>query len=88
MHHYENVNVEKETSKKPFSSTSPVKVILSPPHSPRSSMKFGGRGKQNRDGRQNRQMNMWKYIEGQSCIRSNEFKSVRTARWNKGALFP
>ena len=64
VHHYENVVGVKETSKKSFSSTSPVKVILSPPHSPRSSMKFGGRGKQNRDATQISQMNMWKYIEG------------------------
>ena len=74
IHHYEDLDISENPEMKTFGSTSPVKVVLSPPHSPRSLMKFGGSGKPARDKGENGQMIMWKYIEGNRISKALNLK--------------
>ena len=78
IHHYEDLVISENPEMKTFGSTSPVKVVLSPPHSPRSLMKFGGSGKPARDKGENGQMIMWKYIEGNRISKALNLKVSNT----------
>ena len=71
VHHYEPLEAPENT--RSFNSTSPVKVILSPPHSPRSHVRFGS-NIQSRDKQQSSQMVMWKYVEGNRISKALNLK--------------